>query len=513
MSTTPTTPKLPGPATAPLRVRPPAARPRARELLRGHPLALALSAALALAALSLLYPSTPSYDPWAWIQWGRDIVQLELNTKTGPSWKPLPVLFTAPFSLFGGAAPDLWLVVARAGGLLALLMCFRLAGRMVGRGPAAWAAGAIAAAGLLLSTYWLRNTMMGYSEGLLIALVLFAVERHLDDHHGQAFALGFGAALLRPEVWPFLGLYGLWLMWREPEHRRLVVGLGFMTVFLWLAPEWWGSGQPLRAASRAQEVVGGPALSDNPAVELLKRARTLVLSPVKAGILAALAYSAWVVLHRRHLPLALWMAAAAAAWVGIVAVMTQGGFAGNERYLAVPVALGCVLAGAGWVWLASALGRIGARAVPSAARVAGPVAGLVLLAAAVPFAIPRIDQLSNDDQVLRFEAQLRDQLATAVREYGGRDRALACGAPYAGAYNVAMVSWYLDVPGERVDYQTWLPDAPPGVAFRARSREGVNPTPPVTKDWKPVVHQGEWTILEACGPAGPGTRPRDPNRR
>ena len=33
----------------------------------------------------------------------------------GPSWKPLPALFTVPFALFGGAAPWLWLIVARAG--------------------------------------------------------------------------------------------------------------------------------------------------------------------------------------------------------------------------------------------------------------------------------------------------------------------------------------------------------------------------------------------------------------
>jgi hypothetical protein len=69
-----------------------------------------------------------------------------------------------------------------------------------------------------------------------------------------------------------------------------------------------------------------------------------------------------------------------------------------------------------------------------------------------------------------------------------------------------MVSWFLDVPGEKVDYQTWLPDSPPGVAFRARSRRSVNPTPPVSReakpaavrDWKPVLKNGEWTIYEAC---------------
>ena len=34
--------------------------------------------------------------------------------------------------------------------------------------------------------------------------------------------------------------------------------------------------------------------------------------------------------------------------------MTQAGFAGNLRYVALPAALVCVLAGAGWVWLVKA---------------------------------------------------------------------------------------------------------------------------------------------------------------
>src|SRR3954447_24895949 len=326
MSTTPTTPKLPGPPTAPARVRrpatrPPASRARSRDWVRDHGLVVAVGAALALAALSLLYPSTPSYDPWAWIQWGREIFHLELNTDTGPSWKPLPVIFTTLFAPFGDAAPDLWLVIARAGGILALVMTFRLASRLVGGGRAGVAAGLVAALGLLLSTYFLRNTVMGYSEALLIAFVLFAIERHLDDHHGQAFGLGFGAALLRPEVWPFIGLYGLWLMWREPQHRKLVIGLGLATAFLWIAPEWWGSGQPFRAASRAQQVANGSiALSDNPALQLVKRARALLMPVDQIGILLALGFTAWTVVRTRRLPLAAWIAVAAAAWVGMVAL-------------------------------------------------------------------------------------------------------------------------------------------------------------------------------------------------
>src|SRR5205807_7521959 len=85
---------------------------------------------LVIAALSLLIPSTPSYDPWAWLVWGREIVHLNLQTTGGPSWKPLPMIFTTVFALFGRAAPDLWLAVARAGAVAAVVMTFKLAWRL-----------------------------------------------------------------------------------------------------------------------------------------------------------------------------------------------------------------------------------------------------------------------------------------------------------------------------------------------------------------------------------------------
>ena len=53
-------------------------------------------AVLALTALTFLIPSAPTYDPWAWIVWGREILHLDLSTVDGPSWKPLPVLLTTP---------------------------------------------------------------------------------------------------------------------------------------------------------------------------------------------------------------------------------------------------------------------------------------------------------------------------------------------------------------------------------------------------------------------------------
>src|SRR5579875_1722516 len=84
---------------------------------------------LTLGAVSLLAPSTPSYDPWSWALWAQQIVHGHLVITTpGTSWKPLPMIVMIPFALIGhGVAPDLWLAVARGGAVAAVLLAFRLA--------------------------------------------------------------------------------------------------------------------------------------------------------------------------------------------------------------------------------------------------------------------------------------------------------------------------------------------------------------------------------------------------
>ncbi len=122
-------------------------------------------AALALAALSLARPWALAFDPWAWVVWGRETGRLALDTSSGPSWKPFPVIFTTPLTLFGDAAPALWLVIARAGGLLALVGAFALATRLGGR----WA-GIAAAAVMALSPWWLFNTALGVALVILVTM-------------------------------------------------------------------------------------------------------------------------------------------------------------------------------------------------------------------------------------------------------------------------------------------------------------------------------------------------------
>src|SRR3954452_624220 len=199
------------------------------------------SACVALAALSLLLPWDLSFDPWGWVLWGRELTSshIPFNTSFYPAWKPLAAMFTAVFSVFGSAGPELWLVVARTGAIAAVVLAYRLGARLGGR-----LAGIVGAVGLALLPDWVRYFAGGASEPLLVALVLGAIERHLDGRRGQALALGFAAALLRPEAWPFLLAYGVTYAWRRPRRVAIVMALLLALPLLWFVPEWIGAGDP-----------------------------------------------------------------------------------------------------------------------------------------------------------------------------------------------------------------------------------------------------------------------------
>src|SRR5690606_36486906 len=106
------------------------------------------------------------------------------------------------------------------------------------------------------------------------------------------------------------------------------------------------------------------------------------------------------------------LAAAAAVLMVGVGLMTEAGFAGNLRYVALPAALVCVVAGVGWVWLvASARVRAGARAA----------AALAVLAAAVtvPFAVEAGGDFAHAMDRVRAEDALYEDLDDALAASGG----------------------------------------------------------------------------------------------
>ncbi len=437
---------------------------------RARPWRLLLLGCLALATLSLVLPSVPTYDPWAWIIWGREILHGELVTTTGPSWKPLPVIFTTPFSLLGDdGAPLAWLVIARAGGILAFAMAYRLGARLAGP-----IAGVIAAASLFLADDFIFNFARGNSEGILVALCLWALERHLDGRPRDAFGLGLGAALLRPEVWPFIALYGLYLIWRERTRASvvLVLGSGLALALLWFVPEYLGSGDFLRAAARARQPnPDSAAFAAHPFLEVFGRSASVLTPPVYlGGVIAVL-----IALRTRN-RLFLTMAAIGTVLMVAVAAMTQFGFAGNLRYVALPAALVCVLAGAGWVIVVKAAhARLGVLA-------AGALV-LALAAFAYPFVREDISELDERAHTVKAEADLYGSVPDAIAAGGGRAKLKSCGTLYTGAFQTQTVAWYMHLHEMQVEIFAYPPGTTITPWFTALSHDPRFPETARTRLW------------------------------
>ena len=444
----------------------------------------ALAAAALVGAVSLAAPATLGYDPWAWMVWGRELAHLDLATTGGPSWKPLPPLVLAPLSVLGGAAPYVWLALMRAAGVVAVVAAFRIAARIAG--PVAGTAAALA---LILTPDLYRTAVSGSSEPLLVALVLGAVDRHLARRHGTALVLVALAALLRPEAWPFLILYGAWT-WRAcPGLRRWAVVLVVAPVLVWLGLDWAGSGGALHGAQVAQDTAEGSAAHDAvPALEVLRRGTSALLWPTFVLLAAGVALAV-----RRRDRLVLGLTGIALAWVTIVAVMAQDGYPGLRRYLVAPAALACVIAGVGLVWLLQSLA--GRRSRIAVAVVVGVVALL-----------PGLLRAREDARIARLagrQAAQTAELRRAVAAAGGPAAVLAVGRPVVNAWLQTALAWQLHAPLGGVQ-ATWSSSrrrphwAPPALVFRAPSRlAGPRPAIPTAVSTRTVASAGRWRVLQA----------------
>lgn len=444
-------------------------------------------ACLALAALSLLLADEPVYDAWSWLVWGRELTQLELDTTSGPAWKPLPVLLTAPLSLAGDAAPQLWLVLVRASWLMALVLAAQISLTLsAGRPRAGRIAGASFAVlcTVLLTddvTHWSRQVAGGMAEPLLVALVLGAVCVGLAGNVRTALVLAALAALLRPEVFPLVALYGLWSGRAVPAARPLAVAVVVAVPALWLAPELLMSDGGGANARRAQTGTSDP-------LEALGWAALLPLAVAWPLALAALRDD-----RRARI-----LGAAALALVAIVAAMTVAGFAGLPRFMAPAAALVGALGGAGLAALLdSPRGWIVALAVPALAVTA---IGLPDRVAEVPHAWSSAARVSDSHDRLRA-------LTGAV----GRERLLACGRLATSDVLVrTALAWKLGVPLSEV------------VSFGRRPRlsgafvVGLQASPGLRREVRAaatrVAADGEWSVYSIDCPATASSSPAPPAR-
>ena len=403
--------------------------------------------------------------------------------------------------------------------------------RRVGMLPVLLAA-AVAAASLANSKGFVTDNALGYSEGLMAALVLIALDRHLDGHHRQAFAIGFFAALDRPELWALWGPYGLYLWWKDPGARKLVASLFVLIPVLWFGPELWGSGHLFRGVTRAQHVrSNSAALAKCPfCTEFRQHAWPRVMLRIKAVALLAMAVAGLGLWRTRARPPASPESAAPESsgwrtrgswwprgpllsstrgrlvllfagavgwlwWVG-VSVLTQAGFSGNDRYLVLGSALISIAGGVGWGWGAATLATFVQRRVPTVRRHLGWAIGVATAAAAVvliaapPWIGPSIIDVPATHHALVYQARLRSGMAAAVNRLGSA-RILRCGTVMTEGFQVPMLAWNLGVHTARVEaspQSTENPGPAPNVIFQTRAQSHSHLLP-VVSAWKGVTYQ------------------------
>ena len=450
------------------------------------PVAMAIGACFAVAVLSVLVLSwVPSSDPWAWIDWGQEIAssKISLGLAGGPSWKPFPVVFTTVFGFFGGTAPHLWLIVTRTAGLLGLVAAFRL-GRRFG-GPVA---GILAVAALWLTQDWLFYMARGASEPVVVALTLWAIDRHLAGSPRLAYFLAFLAALNRPEFSLFLFLYGAYLWFRLPQSRAFLIALLVLVPVAWLGPPWVVSGDPFQAGHAA---LGGKGSPGSAAAEL-HSGFTVMTVPVVVLAAIGLAFA-----YQRREKTLLVLGAGAIAWAVMVALMTQVAY-GLPRYLLPGAAIAYVLAAVAVVRIAELAGtRLGGFA-GGRAPVAAVAAGALVLAATLPWTVPRVKlivrQVHQADQAALFQKRL----FASVDRVGGTRTVLPCRSSVAAVNHslASALAWKLQVQLRRVSPVM----RGTGYVFRAPRNTDTGTAPPIVNRAAKTVRTVEvvrpWRVYE-----------------
>jgi len=481
---------------------------------------------LACTALGILsaavLPTVPSYDPWSWIVWGREIFDPHLSfvVNGGPSWKPLPVIFTAVWSLFGAAAPTLWVITARIGGLLGLWGVWRLTSRLSGGGWLGAFAGALAAFGIVLTgrvdQAWYYYFLHGTSESMLIGLTAWAVDGALEGRHLRAFVLGAAAGLIRPEFWPFLGVYAVWLWLRVDGFRRpwvvalLLAGLAAQP-FGWFVPPWITTGHPFLAATHAHDY-NGHLGSDVLRSIVVRGIRDQQLPALVLAIVAVVI--GWVRdRDRRIVALGL----GALAWWAVVIAETLDGYPGLERFFLPGATVICVLGGVGLAQLAAlggaAVARVqgGARggARPGGGALAAIASGAVAVAlgaACVPFARAQLRVVRADQRNATQGVWLLDELSRAVAAVGGHRGVLPCLSSFAAINHSAQtaLAWKLQVTLERIGTTMHAP----GVDFigpHSAQTGGPAPIDPRLTRARLLAVVGPWRVVQLTDPRLPPT--------
>jgi hypothetical protein len=433
------------------------------DFARRYPWVVGAIALLLVSFVVVLWAGArPGYDPYGWLVWGKLTLHAKLDTNGAPSWKPLPYLFTVPYALFGHYQLWLWMVTSVAVSLSGPIFAWRIAFRLTGADPArryaAYAAGLFAAVLVLLMQDPIARPVASYvhyllsaeSDTMIVALVLAAIDCHLNNRHRWAFWMWFLAGLGRPEVWPFLGLAGLWLWVRVPTYRRWLIGAFVLLLALWFGIPGISSKSFFTAGNIAQN--SPRELHGNKITGTISRFRELQATTVWIAAALALALAA----YRRNRTV-LVLAGGALAWVVVEIAFALKGFPAVPRYLFEAGAVVDVLAGVfvGWLilglpgLLSRLIRRLDARRIGSrlATQVGtwGTAVVLVVIAGSLFGAAHRQYKLERADLTHeRARAREIGRLAAVIQKLGAA-RILACGQPNIPIGYQSQFAWYANV--------------------------------------------------------------------
>ena len=415
----------------------PAPPERARTRRWRIPPWIVVSALVLLAAVVfvVLTGVRPAYDAYGWLVWGHQAVHLNLDLNAAPSWKPLPFLFTLPYSVLPReAALWLWMVTAVAGAFAGSVFAGRIAYRLSAPAPRyARLTGAVfAGVGVLgIAGYW-HFVLIATSDPLMTTLCLAAIDAHLSGRRRLAWALVVLASLGRPEAWIVTAVYGAWTWRSEPALRTSVlIGAAAIPLF-WFGIPTIASGNPL--ISGKIEADSTVALHGNRVTGTLDGFTSLYELPMWIAALAAILLAAvrrertWIVLI-----------GAAMLWLLTEIAFALHGWAPSPRYMFEPVAVLVVLVGAG-IGRVLGLGRH-RFAVLRWVAVAAVAALVVTL---VQPARKRARLAHNGILAGQKWSRQINRLHNVIADAGGPQRVLACGNPVTRVSWQSILAWTMD---------------------------------------------------------------------